>query len=333
MKERDYYFDNAKLFLIFLVVLGHFLRPYIEKNELVHSVYVWIFLFHMPAFVLISGYFSKNFHKKGYLKKMAKKILLPYFVFQLIYSLYYAFLYEQDDLSLDFLVPHWGLWFLLSLFTWNVMLYLFAKLPKIYSIGLTILLGILIGFTDVEKFLSLSRTFTFFPFFLFGFLLKKKHFSILLEKRFRLAAGVALLCAFLVIYWMAPSSSAEWLYGSKSYTTLGVSEETGVLFKLLLYMASFFMTFCFLALIPERKLTISTLGTRTFYVYILHGFILKYLHDATPFPDIIAKINGYPLLIIISIALIFLLGSRPVIRIVKPIAECRIPLKKQLLSR
>jgi fucose 4-O-acetylase-like acetyltransferase len=332
MKERDYYFDNAKFFLIFLVVFGHFLRPYIEENTFVHSLYVWIFLFHMPAFVLISGYFSKDFHKKGYLKKIAKKILLPYLVFQLLYSFYYSFLYEQDHLSLDFLVPHWGLWFLLSLFSWNVMLYIFAKIPKTYSVILTVLLGIFIGFTEVEKFLSLSRTFTFFPFFLFGFLLKKKHFQILFKPHIRLMAVFVLVSIFVTVHFIVPDLQEEWLYGSKSYETLGVDEETGVLFRSLLYGVSFLMTLCFMSLIPSRRLTVSTLGTRTFYVYILHGFVLKYLH-ATTFPNVISKTDGYPLLIVISIAVTLLLASKPVIQLVKPIIEFRIPSRKHLLHR
>jgi fucose 4-O-acetylase-like acetyltransferase len=332
MKDRDYYFDNAKFLLIVFVVFGHFLRPYIAENTFIHSLYVWIFLFHMPAFVLISGYFSKNFHKKGYLKKVTQKILIPYVIFQLLYSVYYSFLYEDDYLSLDFLIPHWGLWFLLSLFCWNVMLYIFAKIPKTYAISLTILMGILIGLTDIEKFLSLSRTFTFFPFFLFGFLLKKKHFERLFQPRVRFLSVILLVSAFAVVHFAFPNLQEEWLYGSKSYETLGVNEEMGVLFRLLLYGVSFLMTLCFMSLIPNRQLTISNLGTRTFYVYILHGFILKYLH-ATNFPDVIAKINGYPLLIIISIIVTFMLASKPVIQLVKPIIEFRVPLRKHVLHR
>jgi fucose 4-O-acetylase-like acetyltransferase len=332
MEKRDYYFDNAKFFLIVFVVFGHFLRPYISENTFVHSLYFWIFLFHMPAFVLISGYFSKNFHKRGHLKRVTKKILIPYLIFQLLYSFYFSFLYEQDDLSLDFLVPHWGLWFLLSLFSWNVMLYIFAKIPKTYSFALTVTLGILVGFTDVEKFLSLSRTFTFFPFFLFGFLLKKKHFEILFQTRVRVISVIVLVCMFAVIHFMFPGLQEEWLYGSKSYETLGVNEEKGVLFKLLLYGVSFLMTLCFMSLIPNRKLTISTLGTRTFYVYILHGFVLKFLH-ATDFPDLIAKVNGYPLLLIISIFVTLILASKPVIKLVRPIIEFRMPIRKYFLHR
>ncbi|MGG3906453.1 acyltransferase family protein [Geobacillus stearothermophilus] len=73
MKERDYYFDNAKCALMLLVVFGHFLRPYIDGVLWVHSLYTWIFFFHMPAFIFISGYFAKKFYEHGYLQKNYEK--------------------------------------------------------------------------------------------------------------------------------------------------------------------------------------------------------------------------------------------------------------------
>ncbi|KPC98111.1 Acyltransferase family protein [Geobacillus sp. BCO2] len=103
MKERDYYFDNAKCALMLLVVFGHFLRPYIDGVLWVHSLYTWIFFFHMPAFIFISGYFAKKFHEHGYLQKITKKWLIPYVLFQLLYSIYYFFLYDKQSLELDLL--------------------------------------------------------------------------------------------------------------------------------------------------------------------------------------------------------------------------------------
>ncbi|MGX1902173.1 acyltransferase family protein [Thermolongibacillus altinsuensis] len=331
MQERDYYFDNAKFFLIILVVFGHFLRPYISENSFLHSLYNWIFFFHMPAFILISGYFAKNFHQKGYLKKVAKKILIPYLIFQLLYSLYYSFLYEEN-ISFDFFTPRWGLWFLLSLFSWNVMLYVFAKIPRTYSLSLAVLFGLLVGFVEVEKWLSLSRTLIFFPFFLLGFLLKKKHFEWLFQRKFRVFACMMLSCIFFIVYYLFPDIQKEWLYGSKSYETLGVHGEIAIVLRLTFYAVSILMTFCFLSLIPNQKLSISSLGARTFYVYILHGFVLKYLH-ATEFPQFITETRSYPLLLFISIALTMILGSKPVVELIQPLVECRFTQWKQAIDR
>ena len=74
-------------------------------------------------------------------------------------------------------MPHWSLWFLISLFFWNVMLYLFARFNSIYSITIALIIALAVGYVDsISSFLSLSRTFVFFPLFLLGYYLKRSIF-------------------------------------------------------------------------------------------------------------------------------------------------------------
>lgn len=54
---REIKLDNFKGILIFLVVLGHIVGV---SKEGVENIVNYIYSFHMPAFVFISGYFSKN---------------------------------------------------------------------------------------------------------------------------------------------------------------------------------------------------------------------------------------------------------------------------------
>ncbi|MEM5595768.1 acyltransferase family protein [Niallia circulans] len=60
MKQRDYYFDNAKFILIFFVVFGHFIQSFINDNQNIYTLYKVIYTFHMPAFILISGFLPKG---------------------------------------------------------------------------------------------------------------------------------------------------------------------------------------------------------------------------------------------------------------------------------
>ncbi|MED4312880.1 acyltransferase family protein [Heyndrickxia coagulans] len=173
--KRNSYFDNAKFILIYLVVLGHLISPFKTEDNFLFTLYTVIFLFHMPAFILISGYFSKGYRNKGHISKSFKKILVPYFIFQCIYSVYYYYTGEESHLTVNFLEPHWTLWFLLSLFFWNLMLHLFARF-HFFGLAAAAALGIGIGYWDeAGSFLSLSRTFVFFPYFLLGFLLEGRH--------------------------------------------------------------------------------------------------------------------------------------------------------------
>ena len=60
MKKRDYLFDNSRTLLILLVVAGHFIETIFQNNWLLEGLKWIIYAFHVPAFVFISGYFSKK---------------------------------------------------------------------------------------------------------------------------------------------------------------------------------------------------------------------------------------------------------------------------------
>ncbi|WP_079525019.1 MULTISPECIES: acyltransferase family protein [Halobacillus] len=122
--HRDAYFDNAKFLLIFLVVFGHVISPLKHDNQLLFALYTAIYLFHMPGFALMSGYFAKKYQRKGYILSITKKLLLPYLLFQVIYSVYYYMTGKETTLTINLFQPHWTLWFLLSLFCWHLLLFL-----------------------------------------------------------------------------------------------------------------------------------------------------------------------------------------------------------------
>lgn len=59
-KQRDTTIDGLKFLMICLVTTGHAIEPtrnISEKSCLIYSV---IYSFHMPLFVLLSGFFSKK---------------------------------------------------------------------------------------------------------------------------------------------------------------------------------------------------------------------------------------------------------------------------------
>ena len=55
--ERDYLWDNIKAVLIFFVVAGHVLEMSKLHTGLAVFADNFIYSFHMPAFVFVSGYF------------------------------------------------------------------------------------------------------------------------------------------------------------------------------------------------------------------------------------------------------------------------------------
>ena len=61
MEKRKENYDNMKGVLILLVVLGHLLFSFSTINSHRASILTYfIFTFHMPLFMMITGFFSKK---------------------------------------------------------------------------------------------------------------------------------------------------------------------------------------------------------------------------------------------------------------------------------
>lgn len=329
MKKRDYYFDNAKFILIFFVVFGHFLRSYIGENESIYTLYKVIYTFHMPAFTLVSGYFAKSFRKKGYLPKIAKKLVLPYMIFQLIYSVFYYFLYDKSDFQVDPLTPHWSLWFLISLFFWNMLLPLFVKYKAAYALSVALILGLAVGYFDsIANYLSLSRTFVFFPLFLLGYYMKKEHFYTLLQPKMK-GAAICILAIVFAGFYLFPEINYEWLLGSKPYSELDVTSISAVFTRFGFYLLSLIMVFTFFTLVPRKQYFFTNLGKNTLYVYLLHGFFIRAFRESEV-QDYFTKPENFLLLACASLLLSLLLSSKYITSFAQPIIELKVSKLKKL---
>ncbi|MEK4199384.1 acyltransferase family protein [Cytobacillus sp. FSL K6-0265] len=329
MGQRDYFFDNAKFILIFFVVFGHLIRSFIEDSETIYTLYKVIYTFHMPAFILVSGFFAKGYYQKGYIQKIAKKLILPYLIFQLIYSVFYYFLHQGAAFNVDPLNPHWSLWFLISLFFWHLLLLIFAKFKPSVAIILSFAIGLAVGYADwVSNYLSLSRTFVFFPFFLLGYLMKKEHFQVLFRPSIRLGA-VGIFVAVFVLFYFNPNINYEWLLGSKPYSVVDDASISSMLIRLGFYLLSLMMMACFFAFVPNRHYSFTKLGKNTLYVYLLHGFFVRIFRESEV-QDFFNDPRSFLLLAGLALVLTLLLSSKWVTAVTQPLIELSTARFKQL---
>lgn len=168
LKARDKYWDFVKGILIVLVVLGHMLM----RTSSWHAI-EWIYTFHMPLFVFISGLFS---FPKG--QNYIKGILLTtetYLVFLILYRLIDCRFNVSQLSIMDFIRPSFALWYLLSLLCWRLVVWQFydsMHSNKWITLFLSLLIALLVGFIPIGTEFSLQRTFVFFPFFWCGFISK-----------------------------------------------------------------------------------------------------------------------------------------------------------------
>ncbi|WP_106495974.1 acyltransferase family protein [Lentibacillus sp. Marseille-P4043] len=327
--ERNAYFDNAKLALIFLVVFGHMIQPFTSDLHSINTLYMWIYTFHMPAFIFLSGFFAKGSGNKDYIMKLAKKLLLPYIIFQILYTVFYFYI-GKDDWQTGIFYPQWSLWFLFSLFSWHMLLYWFKKIPAVLSVIIAIQLGLIVGyFGDIGHTFSLSRTFVFFPFFLLGYWLKTDHVLLLKKKGVKIASLVIMLSVATAIYFV-PDMNTGWLLASKSYGMLGMPEYGG-LARLLVYVTSALMAVSILAWIPKSKNRLTVLGTRTLYVYLLHGFFIQIFRETQLF-----EINNALDLIglaVISATIVLVLSSKAIQGVWQPFIEGKTSIIRGVFGR
>lgn len=263
--------DNLRFLLIFLVVLGHFLA-FIPGAG---SLYRIIYLFHMPAFLFLTGYFS-HFHGV----KILTDLLYPYVVFQVLYLLFDAFVLRQSPLvHLQFTVPYWLLWYLLDLIFCRLLIPLADKVPRLLrlpavlaSVGLALVCGYV---PEFGYYLSIGRFFAFFPFFLAGYYLAQSRWfpawleqSRLKQLPFALAGVVVALLSCLRESRFSP----EMLYGAVPYPTAHFGPGT----RLLITGFGFGWILALLLLTPRCHLPgITRLGQNTLPIYLLHGFVVR----------------------------------------------------------
>ncbi len=293
-EERIYYWDNLKCLLIFLVVVGHFLIPvYHDSGRSVEAVYFFIYLFHMPAFVFVSGFFAKSYLKKDV--PVVGKLM----GFLLLYVIYKILIWGVAGVctgtfpKFDLFEETGAPWYLFAMFAWYLMLPLMAKFKGIICISATIILGLYIGLEDrIGPLFCLSKIIIFLPFFMAGFYFSKDTIHRLTCVRNKIISAVLLIViAIGVVVRMDWIISVEaLLYANQPYRILSkLSSLEAIGARACLYLIGFVMVFAVLCLIPQRKLCISYIGSRTLSIFVLHRLIRDVFVDFEVFDRIGVK--------------------------------------------
>lgn len=327
MKQRDYLFDNYKAFLIVLVVVGHFIEVASEDNVAMGTTKWIIFSFHMPAFVFISGYFSK---KAQGLYRLVQQLLIPYLVFEILYYLLYTVVIGKET-QLALLYPKFSLWYLLAMFMWKIITPLFQKVPAHTWIAFVV--GLAVGASSLDdNYLTLPRMFTFYPFFLMGVDLDRGLIDRLREKVTRMQAfGIFLLINGLLA-WVACKStlSVKIFYGRYDYEYLGLTDVQGVMLRAVCYLISILMIFIVAVMIPGAKQNFSGLGQKTMSVYLFHGLLFAVFRCGEAWYQSMGYIIEDTIIFEACAGTVWLLSRKPFVRFTDRITHLRLPLLQRL---
>ncbi|MDP4095238.1 fucose 4-O-acetylase [Paenibacillus sp. P96] len=275
-QSKDSFFLNLRFLLIVCVFIANALEPLIGINTWADRWYTWIFMFHMPLFVWVTGYFARLSLKGEAGGRVLLQIMAQYIIFQSLYSLLDKAFFHVQGLHHSFFAPYLLLWFLASHFCWRLLLLAMRRLPPAVQLTASITLGGLAGYLPFEgTWLSISRTFIFLPFFILGYHMTYEKISLLLTPRIRSAAIAMSLLLFAGAVWVSAHLQTGWLYGSMTYTELGHGEWYAGFYRIGIYMLQLTASAAFLGLVPLTSGWLSRMGSRTLYVFLLHGFIIR----------------------------------------------------------
>lgn len=278
LKKRYYLLDNLKVILIFFVVFGHVIEYYINDNSILMTLYIFIYIFHMPLFIFISGYLSKNFYKMK--RKAIRNLLIPYIIFNMIW--YTAVYIGTRRAMFSVLYPGWTLWYLLSLFFWRITLKYLIKFKHILL--LSFIAGVLVGLIpSIGSILSISRTIVFLPFFLLGYYTTEEHLEKI--KSFKSEYAITGILVFLLVAIYIVKNDLfnyKFLYNSYSYNALEVSLFEGTIFRIFLYFGAIIFSICVINLVPRKEQFFSKIGKATMNIYVFHIYLVMLVYFFIP---------------------------------------------------
>lgn len=320
-KVRMPHWDNARFLAVTLVVIGHGIQRLTYDSNNALALYLFIYAFHMPAFAIISGYFSKPGPPSALqMRRVLTDILLPYFIMEAIWALVKFFAEGETDLNPS--KPSWTLWFLLALGIFRLVLPYLAQLrwPLLWAVIGSIGVGY---FDNVDSTFSLSRAIGILPFFVLGWKLREwgimDRWNTAVKSVWAVRSlAVALLVAWIIVVlsnidlWRA-INLRFWFFYDDSYSGLGEDQWWAGGVRLGLIVLATLLSAAFFALVPRRHTWVTDAGQATMYVYLLHSFVLYPLRESGLLLDERSSAMWLLSMVLGSIALSLVLAS-PIVK-------------------
>ena len=270
--------DNLKFGLIYCVVMGHFIQIMKCDSGFLRGLQFFIYTFHMPAFLFISGLFSKRTVDGRRYDK-----ILPYFflyLFMKVLRFIVHFLIHGKAGGFRLLSESGVPWFALTLFLCYLLTIALSRFRFPYILAVSVILGVMAGYdSSLGDFLTGMRLFTFYPFFLAGYCVPLEVVERFTRKKaVRICSAAALAGALILSFVFERQLYARlgFLKGKASYEALNIGGAGG-LYRGVYYVIAMFLIICVIAVTPSVQCVLSKWGGRTLQVFALHFSVLRVL--------------------------------------------------------
>lgn len=274
--ERNVYFDVIKGIAIILVAFGHSLQaivPDVQNNKLFLSIY----MFHMPLFMLVSGYFYypsvTKMPFRSYIYKKFKHLYLPSLVWGSFLALLIGggkmLLRKQLELMPLTEIVFTGMWFLTVLFVLHVVGALIEKTIPLYKYIGWLIAYLIVYAIPCDIFMSRELKFML-PFFVFGIIWKESKVAKFPHYLGLICIAIYLTCLSKFTFEDTYYSMSGNVFTTDFITSLAYTIISGIVGCIaIIYQCQFIIRFE-----TMNKLLIR-LGCLTLPIYVLHQFLLK----------------------------------------------------------
>lgn len=320
-KGRSLHFDNAKFLLIFFVVLAHLFGNLRSSDVAVVSVFstgLWSFFntFHMAAFIFISGFFAKNYMKKGFSVQKPATYFFIYLAAQFVFIVCEKYLWISPDKVVWTIFKAQGsLWFMQCIIIWYLLIPMLDQFKPQYIIPGAIILGVIIGYDiRVNDYLSFSRVLVHLPFFMAGYYTDSKLIEKLKTKRFIIVSWIVLIGVFAVDLLVGKNMPNDLLRCNTPYYYCGfdfLPKPFWWVGRLAFYAVTFVLIASFLSVVPKFKTFFSKWGSRTLAVYLLHRLFFRSFEAFGWYKYFDKSVWGMVAVFVISLALVIILSLKP----------------------
>ena len=270
LKQRDVKWDNIKFILITCVVTGHMIYLFLGDSVLAKGIYLWIYSFHMPAFLFLSGMFSKHAVET----KNSRRILDYLAIYLLMKALQsIANYFVNGKVTFRFFWEAGPGWYALAMAVYIFISSILKDADKRKLLLLAVLAGCMAGYDNhLGDHFASARIVTFYPFFLLGLYLEPEKIKQTMKKPVRIISGIILCATFIItllyterFYWLL-----KLFKGKYSYAQAGVVGLRGPIYRFLLYIGMLLMAYCVFAVISSKKKWYSDIGRNTLPIFIFH---------------------------------------------------------------
>lgn len=281
---------------MFLVIYGHSIQylNYSGSGFWGDSVFKFIYTFHMPAFMFISGYLSKNiysvdgFQRNKIISRVCHLLIPPFFLSALREALKFSFAGFVVNSVFGAFKILWFLWAVCFSILF-VSIFRYFKIPNIWIFVISLLVSIFIPAND-----NLAQILYVLPFYCAGVVFEFARKSIL--------KGIFLLSIYFIGFFLWDQHTFVYVSGN-ALSGDGVFNSALRLivgFSFILGMLNFSL--------PQKALLIAPVGRISLEIYILQAAFFSIFANYLSLMNF--KINNFYLLMVSLVLLcVFSLGA------------------------